>query len=195
MVADRYSTLQSRLIAAAHSNWILPVLLLVQVAETTFVPMPYEALFVALCAAARQRIWLFVLITTAGSAIAGSIMYALGASFAGPVAEWLGAQATLAELQAVIDERGASFILLGGTTPAPSYLINFAAGASAFPYIQFVLLFAASRFARFLILGAVVYFFGESIAAFWQRLPIWLRRMLWAVLITALVYWFVSGFV
>lgn len=195
MVSKTYSSFQDRLIAAAHSNWILPVLLLIQVAETTFVPMPYEALFIALCAAARQRIWLFVFITAAGSAIAGSIMYGLGASFAGPVAAWLGAEESLAELQAVIEERGASFILLGGTTPAPSYLINFAAGASAFPYVQFVALFAASRLARFLVLGAVVYFFGESIAAFWQRLPVWLRHTLWTVLIVGLVYWFVSGFV
>ncbi|MEO0883407.1 MAG: VTT domain-containing protein [Pseudomonadota bacterium] len=188
------STFQNRLISAADSFWVLPVLLVIEIIETTIFPLPYEALFVALCAVAKSRIWLFVLITGIGSAIAGSIMYGLGASFAEPVAAWFGAEATLAELTAVIQERGASFILLGGTTPAPSYLINLAAGAAGFSFWQFLSIFFFSRTLRFAVLGAVIYFFGDTIATYWNRLPIWLRRGFWIVLIAALIYWFVSGF-
>jgi len=188
------ATFQNRLISAADSFWVLPVLLVVEVIETTILPLPYEALFVALCAVAKNRIWLFVLITGLGSAIAGAIMYALGASFAEPVAAWFGVEAALDEVTEVIGERGASFILLGGTTPAPSYVINLAAGASGFPFWQFLSIFFFSRTLRFALLGAVIYFFGDTIATYWGQLPVWLRRTVWVLLISGLVYWFVSGF-
>lgn len=188
------SALQSRLVSAADSVWVLPVLLLIEVVETTILPLPYEALFVALCAVAKDRIWLFVLITGLGSAIAGAIMYGLGASFAEPVAAWFGVETALGEVTKVVEERGASFILLGGTTPAPSYLINLAAGASGFPFWQFLSIFFFSRTLRFAILGAIIYFCGDTIAVYWARLPIWLGRSLWLLLIAGLIYWFVSGF-
>ena len=188
-------TLVQRVEALAHSRWLLPVLLAIEIAETTFVPLPYEALFIALCAAARDRIVTFVAITMLGSAIGGSILYLLGVSFADTVAAMFGAEAALAELTAVFAERGASFILLGGTTPAPSYLINLAAGASSYPYLNFLLLFSVSRFIRFAILGLLIYYFGDEIAGFWKRLPKWLRVSLTVLIAAALVYWFVSGFV
>ena len=62
-------TLSDRLVALAHSRWLLPVLFLVQVAETTVLPLPYEAAFIALCLAARTRIWIFIAITVIGSAV------------------------------------------------------------------------------------------------------------------------------
>lgn len=121
-------------------------------------------------------------------------MYGLGASYAEPVAAWFGLQSSLDELTVVIQERGASFILLGGTTPAPSYLINLAAGAAGFPFWQFLSIFFLSRTLRFAILGAVIYVFGDTIAAYWQRLPRWFRRATWLLLISGLIYWFASGF-
>lgn len=190
-----FSKLQARLTASANSVWVIPVLLLIEVVETTILPLPYEALFIALCAVARNRIWLFVLVTAAGSALAGAIMYGLGATYAEPVASWLGAENTLADLTTIVQDRGASFILLGGTTPAPSYLINLAAGATGFPFWQFLTLFTISRLARFAVLGAVIYFYGETIATYWERLPRWLRWTISLALIVGITNWLISGFV
>ncbi|MDJ0920258.1 MAG: VTT domain-containing protein [Henriciella sp.] len=195
MSAAEPASLIQRVEALAHSRWLLPVLLVIEIAETTFVPLPYEALFIALCAAARDRIWVFVAVTMLGSAIGGSILYLLGMSFAESIAAMFGAEAALVELTAVFAERGASFIMLGGTTPAPSYLINLAAGASGYPYLAFLSLFSASRFIRFALLGLLIYYFGDEIAGFWKRLPKWLRWVLSLLIAAALVYWFVSGFV
>ena len=168
---------------------------MIEVVETTVLPLPYEALFIALCAVARNRIWLFVLVTAAGSGIAGTIMYALGATYAEPVAAGFGAEKSLAEVAEVVRERGASFILLGGTTPAPSYLINLAAGASGFPFWQFLSLFTISRLLRFALLGALIYFFGETIATCWDRQPKWLRWTISLALFGGITYWLISGFI
>ncbi|MHA7898655.1 MAG: YqaA family protein [Henriciella sp.] len=183
-----------RLVALAHSRWLLPVLLLVEIAETTILPLPYEAAFIALCLAARDRIWVFIAMTVLGSAIGGSIIYAIGAAYFDPIVARLGVEELAATYTDRFAERGASFIFLGGTTPAPSYLINLIAGATGYPYGEFLGIFSVSRFIRFAVLGGLLYLFGDQILNAWARAPKWLRRVLTIALIAALIYWFVSGF-
>ena len=186
--------LADRLVGLAHSRWLLPALLLVEIAETSILPLPYEAAFIALCLAARDRIWVFVAVTVLGSAIGGSIIYAIGAAYFDPVVARLGIEALAATYLDRFADRGASFIFLGGTTPAPSYLINLIAGATGYPYWEFLGIFSISRFLRFAILGALFFLFGAQITEAWTRLPRWLRRALTVILIGGLIYWFVSGF-
>jgi len=183
-----------RMVALAHSRWLLPVLLLVEVVETSVLPLPYEAAFIALCLAARDRIWLFVAISVLGSAIGGSIIYAIGATYFDPVIARLGVEELAATYTERFADRGASYIFLGGTTPAPSYLINLIAGATGYPYWEFLSIFSGSRFVRFAILGGLLFLFGTQIVSGWEGLPKGVKRVLWIVLIAGLVYWFVTGF-
>ena len=187
-------TLSDRLVALAHSRWLLPVLLLVQIAETSVVPLPYEAAFIALCLAARDRIWMFVAISVLGSAIGGSIIYAIGAAYFDLIIARLGVEELAATYTDRFAERGASFIFLGGTTPVPSYLINLIAGATGYPYGEFVSIFSISRFVRFAILGGLIFLFGEQLLSGWASLPRWLKRALTLLILVAVIYWFVSGF-
>ena len=186
-------TLTDRLVALAHSRWLLPVLLLVEIAETSILPLPYEAAFIALCLAARDRIWIFVAVTVLGSAIGGSIIYAVGAAYFDPVVSRLGVEALAATYAERFAERGTSFIFLGGTTSAPSYLINLIAGATGYPYWEFLGVFSFSRLVRFAILGGLLFLFGAQITSAWEKMPKGLKRALMVLLIAALVYWFVSG--
>ena len=187
-------TLVDRIVELAHSRWLLPLLLLVEVIETSVLPLPYEAAFIALCLAARDRIWLFVLVSVIGSAIGGSIVYAVGAAYFDPVISRLGVEELASTYSERFADRGASYIFLGGTTPAPSYLINLIAGASGYPYWEFLGIFSASRFVRFAIIGGLLFLFGTQIVSGWTRIPKGLKRTLWIILIAGLVYWFVSGF-
>ena len=187
-------TLVDRIVELAHSRWLLPLLLLVEVIETSVLPLPYEAAFIALCLAARDRIWLFVLVSVIGSAIGGSIVYAVGAAYFDPVISRLGVEELGSTYSERFADRGASYIFLGGTTPAPSYLINLIAGASGYPYWEFLGIFSASRFVRFAIIGGLLFLFGTQIVSGWTRIPKGLNRTLWIILIAGLVYWFVSGF-
>ena len=187
------ATLSDRLVALAQSRWLLPVLLLVQIAETSVLPLPYEAALIALCLAARERIWLFVAISVIGSAIGGSIIYAIGAAYFDPIIARLGVEELAATYTDRFAERGASFIFLGGTTPAPSYLINLIAGATGYPYGEFLSTFSASRFVRFALLGGLIFLFGEQILSAWAGLPRWLKRALTILIVAAIIYWFVSG--
>jgi len=187
-------TFADRMVALAHSRWLLPVLLLVVILETSFVPLPYEAAFIALCLAARARIAHFVAISVLGSAIGGSIIYALGAAYFDPIVARLGVEELAATYTDGFTDRGAIFIFLGGTTPAPSYLINLIAGATGYPYWEFLGIFSASRFVRFAVLGGLLFLFGTQITGAWARLPKGAKRLLSVLLIAGLIYWFVSGF-
>lgn len=182
-----------RIVAMAHSKWLLLVLVAVATVETTFLPMPYEAIFIALCLAARERIWLFILASVLGSAIGGSIVYWIGATYFETAVAWFGAGELVATYSERFAERGSTFIFLGGTTPAPSYIINLIAGASGFPYVEFVTIFSASRLLRFAVLGLLLFLFGDRLIAGWEALPKIVRRGLTVLLIGGLIYWFVSG--
>lgn len=182
-----------RLVALAHTSWLLPLLFVIEVVETSILPLPYEAAFIALCLAARDRIWLFVAVSVLGSAIGGSIVYAIGANYFDPVIARLGVEEIAATYTERFAERGASFIFLGGTTPAPSYVINLIAGATGYPFGEFLAIFSGSRFLRFGVLGGLLFVFGAQLTGGWSRMPKWLKRSLSAVIIAALIYWFVSG--
>lgn len=184
---------KSRLVAMARSPWLLPLLFLAQVAETTFFPYPYEAVFIALCLTARRRIWVYVVITALGSAVAGTIMYLLGANYADALAARVGAEELLADYMSRFAQQGASFVFLGGITPAPSYVINIAAGASGYSYPLFLAAFTVSRFLRFAILGGLLYVFGDDLGRMWEKLPKWVRRAGLILLLAAITYWFVSN--
>jgi membrane protein YqaA with SNARE-associated domain len=186
-------TLTARLVELAHSRWLPPILLLVEVVETSILPLPYEAAFIALCLAARDRIWLFVTVSVLGSAIGGSIIYAIGSVYFDPIIARLGVEEIAATYSERFAERGASFIFLGGTTPAPSYVINLIAGATGYPFGEFLGIFTVSRLVRFGILGGLLFIFGAQITGGWERLPLWLKRGLSGLIIIALIYWFVSG--
>ncbi|MEO1100914.1 MAG: VTT domain-containing protein [Pseudomonadota bacterium] len=183
----------ARFTALAHTPAIIPALLLLEILETSFVPLPYEAVFIAVCLAARDRIWLFTAITVLGSAIAGSILYAVGAGLAEPLAAQFGVEATVATYQDAFNERGGLLILLGGLTPVPSYAVNLAAGASSYPFWPFVGLFSLSRFIRFALLGLALYLFGDAITRGWERLPKWPRRIAVVALLIIVTWWALSG--
>lgn len=190
---DQRLSISDRFLSIARSPKLLPFLLLFAVFETTFIPLPYEAVFVALCLAARPLIGGLIFVSVLGSAIGGSIVYWIGATYFDDVVLRFGIVDLAATYSERFSERGASFIFLGGTTPAPSFVINLIAGAVGYPYWEFVGIFATSRLVRFGLLGLLLYVFGEQLISAWSRLPVWARRGLTVLLILGLVYWFASG--
>lgn len=182
-----------RFVGLAHSQWLLPALLIVETLETSILPLPYEAAFIALCLAARDRIWAIVAVSVLGSAIGGSIVYLIGAQYFDPVVTQMGARELAQTYLDRFNERGASFIFLGGTTPAPSYLINLVAGATGYPFWEFLSIFSFSRLVRFAILGGLLFLFGTQITGAWARLPKGVKRAFTIILVAAVAYWFVSG--
>ena len=186
-------TIVDRFEKAAHSKAVYPVLLFIEVLETTFVPIPYEAILIALVLAAPERVWHFVFISVLGSMIGGAILYAVGAGLAQPVATFFGIESKIAGYLAVFDERGGVLVFLAAITPVPGYIINIVAGASGYPMASFLTLVALGRFLRFALIGWLVAQYGEAIVDRWNRLP---RRVRWvglAVLLVGVTWWSLAG--
>lgn len=182
-------TLEARLVALANTRAIVPVLLLVEVLESTVLPLPYEAIFIALCLAAPHRVWLFLLVTMIGSVLAACMVYALGAGLAGPVAQYFDAEAAIATYSAAFEENGPALIFLGAFTPVPASMITLAAGASGYPFATFMALFIVGRFVRFAGIALLLHLFGDTITSYWQRLPPRLRRVLYIALVVTVIAW------
>lgn len=191
-MSDRNGIFIEKFASAAHSRAVIPVLFFLEVLETTILPVPYEAIFIALCLAAPQRIWLFVAITAAGSAVAGAILYALGAGFVEPVADYLEVGEAVGSYKATFDERGGGLIFLGGLTPVPSYLVNLVAGATGYPFTTFLALFFVSRLIRFAVLGLLIRLFGDAFLARWSKLPVVVRRAILIVFLVAVTWWSIA---
>ena len=108
--------------------------------------------------------------------LAAQLSTRLAARILIPSLTQLGLEEIAANYTARFAERGASFIFLGGTTPAPSYVINLIAGATGYPFGEFLGIFSASRLVRFGVLGGLLFVFGAQITGGWKRLPNWLKR-------------------
>lgn len=190
----RRPSLAERFVAAANTRGILAGIVLLEIVGTALVPFPYEALFVALCLAAPRRILAFTAASVIGSVIGGSIVYAVGAGLAGPVASWLDVSAQVAAYGPTFEARGGVLVFLGGFTPLPSYLVNLAAGATGYPFPAFVALFTASRIVRYGVLALGAHLLGEAILHRWAAMPAWLRATVAGVLVVLVGAWSLAPF-
>ena len=178
-----------RIARAARSPFIYPALLLIEILETTFVPIPYEAILIALVLAAPERLWQFVAVSVLGSVIGGLILYFVGAGMAEPVAAFVGVESEIATYRETFEQRGGALIFLAAVTPIPGYIVNIVAGASGYPVTAFLILIGVGRFLRFAVIGWLVARYGTVIVDRWMSLPRRLRWTLLAALLVAATWW------
>ena len=158
---------------AAEGKRALWVMAFVSFAESAALPLPVEAVSVPLMLASRRRIWLICLICTVTSVAGGALGYAIGFFLYETVGRWLidvyGMSAQFIGVQQAFDEIGWMVVIIGAITPLPYKLTAIACGLLAFNFPLFVVLSLAGRGARFLAIGAVLWWFGPPIRGFIDR--------------------------
>ena len=142
---------------------------LIAFAESSFFPIPPDALLVPMSVAQPKKAWTYALICTLGSVLGGILGYAIGALLFDSVGQWLinlyGYGEKMGALKTFYDEYGAWFILLKGLTPIPFKLVTIVSGVLHYNFPLFVLLCLVTRGARFFILALLMNKFGEPIKA------------------------------
>lgn len=151
-------------------------------AESSFFPIPPDALLVPMSVAAPRKAWTYALIATIASVLGGMLGYAIGALLFDTVGQWLirlyGYGDKMEALKAFYDQYGAWFILLKGLTPIPFKLVTIVSGVLHYDFGMFVLLATITRGARFFILAALMNRFGEPIKALLERYFGWFLGLL-----------------
>jgi membrane protein YqaA with SNARE-associated domain len=151
----------------------LAALGVVSFAESSFFPIPPDAMIIPMVLARPDRAWRIALVATVTSVVGGILGYAIGYYLFETLGQSLirlyGYQAQFEAFKRAYNEWGLWIILIKGMTPIPYKLVTIASGAAAFDFPIFVLASIATRGLRFFLVAALLRRFGEPIRDFVER--------------------------
>jgi membrane protein YqaA with SNARE-associated domain len=148
-------------------------------AESSFFPIPPDALLIALVLGARKKAFSFALNSTVASVLGALLGYAIG-SFV-----WWGAggefsnfalfffnnipgftETIFYKVQGLYEEWNFWIVFTAGFTPIPYKVFTISAGAFDVNLILFVLASIVSRAGRFFLVAGLIWKFGDPIKSF-----------------------------
>ena len=153
-----------------------PVLFVWAFAESSFFPLPPDALLIALVLGARSKALHFAGVTSIASVMGGIAGYLIGHYlwWSGPGVFSGTAQfffthvpgfsaAQFARVQELYDAWDFAVVFSAGFTPIPYKVITVSAGAFDISFAVFVLASAVSRSARFFLVAGLLWKFGPAV--------------------------------
>lgn len=145
----------------------------VSFAESSFFPVPPDALLVPMVLARRQAAWRLAFICTLASVLGALAGYAIGAflfeQVARPILAFYGYGGKFEEFAARYNEWGAWIVLIAGITPFPFKIITIASGATELNLVIFVAASILARGVRFYAVAGLLYWFGPPMRDFIER--------------------------
>jgi len=176
----------------AQHRYAIPFMGVVSFAESSFFPIPPDVMLVPMVLANRNKAFTIAMVCTVGSVLGGLLGYAIGYYFFETIGAWVvktyGLQSGLESFRHGFAAYGTWIILIKGLTPIPYKLVTIASGAAHFDLFTFVWASIVTRGARFFIVAALLWKYGEPIRAFIEQR---LTLVTWLFLI-ALVGGFVA---
>ena len=166
-------TLYDRLLMLAGSPRAELWLALVAFAESSFFPVPPDALLLPMVLARPQHAYRFAAICTAASVVGGMVGYLIGATLyeqvAAPLVRFYHYETGMQSFREGFAANGAWIILLKGLTPIPYKIVTITAGLAQFDFPTFVAASVITRGGRFFLVAALVRRFGAPIQAFIEK--------------------------
>jgi membrane protein YqaA with SNARE-associated domain len=158
------------LAASPRAEWWLAI---IAFAESSFFPVPPDALLIPMALARPRDAWRFAAICTVASVAGGALGYLIGYAvfdqFAKPVLDFYGYGDRFAAFQALYAQYGLWVILIKGLTPIPYKIVTIASGAAKFDFLVFMAASLVTRGARFFLLAALLRAFGAPVREFIER--------------------------
>ena len=177
-----------KLAAHPRAMWVLAA---VSFAESSFFPIPPDAMLVPMVLARRAQAWRIAALCTVASVTGGFFGYAIGyflyEIIGRPLVAFYGLEHEFEQYQTLFTEWGLWIILIKGMTPIPYKIITIASGVAKFDLTVFALASIVTRGVRFYLVAALLYFYGPPIREFIERYL--------TLVTTAFVVILVSGFV
>jgi membrane protein YqaA with SNARE-associated domain len=159
-----------KLAESRHAPWALGALAF---AESSFFPIPPDAILVPMSLARPNRALLYALICTIGSVAGGILGYAIGALLFQTIGQWLihlyGYGARVDEIKALYAQWGWAVILIKGVTPIPYKIVTITSGLLAYSLPLFILLSLVTRGARFFVVAALLHQFGDRLRGLLEK--------------------------
>ncbi len=160
-------------IALAGHRHAVPAMGAVSFLESSFFPIPPDVMLVPMVLANRAKAFRIALVCTVMSVLGGLLGYAIGYYLFETLGAWVvriyGLQSAQESFQAGFDRYGIWIILIKGLTPIPYKLVTIASGAAHFDLFTFVWASIVTRGARFFLIAALLWKFGEPVRAFIEK--------------------------
>jgi len=145
----------------------------IAVGESSFFPIPPDALLIPLALGRPRRAWRFAALCTVGSILGAMIGYLMGSALyetvGRPIVEFYGKSGLYAEIGDAYRRNLVIALGTAGFTPIPFKVFTIAAGGFHVPFIPFVLVTAVSRGMRFFLVAGLIRAFGDPIREFIDR--------------------------
>jgi len=166
----------------SDSKWGAFALFLLAFTEASFFPIPPDVLLIALCLGLRSKALKFALICSIGSALGAVFGYSIGyflwwntvgefsaiANFFIDIIPGFSSE-LFYDIKQKYDEWNFWIIFVSGFTPIPFKVFTISAGAFNINFNLFLLASIISRSARFILIGGLIWRFGEPIKDFIDR--------------------------
>lgn len=168
--------------------WALAI---VAFTESSFFPIPPDAMLIPMALARPDKGWRIAGVCTISSVLGGILGYAIGYFLYETVGQWLISvyhyENAFEQFRDSYARWGLWIILIKGLTPIPYKLVTIASGVAQFDFTVFLLASIVTRGARFFLVVALLRRFGAPIRDFIERYLTWVT--------TAFVVVVVGGFV
>ena len=149
---------------AAHEkapHWLAAVSFI----ESSFFPIPPDVMLAPMCLAKPHKAFQYALICTIASVLGALLGYAIGfflfETVGRAILDFYGLGDQFEAFKVNFNEQGWLIVLLAGFTPLPFKVITIAAGATAMPLYILVIASIIARSARFFLVGALLWKFGQ----------------------------------
>ena len=147
-------------------------LFLLALAESSFFPIPPDALLIALCLGVVKKSFRFALYAAVGSVLGGMIGYAIGFGLWEAVNGFFYSyipgftEEIFQKVMENFNSYGFWYVFSAGFTPIPYKVFTIASGVFKMNFPLFVLASTLSRSLRFFMVAALFWKFGPSIKKF-----------------------------
>ena len=166
----------------SDSKWGSAALFILSFTEASFFPIPPDILLIALCLGSRSNSFKFVFICSLGSAMGAVFGYGIGnllwwngqGEFSSIATFFFSAipgfsSELFYDIKLKYEEWNFWIVFVSGFTPIPFKVFTVSAGAFDINFNMFLIASLVSRTSRFLLLGALIWKFGEPIRYFIDR--------------------------
>jgi membrane protein YqaA with SNARE-associated domain len=165
-------------IAAAdkrYASWLLGG---VSFAESSFFPIPPDAMLIPMALARPDRAYRYAAVCTVASVLGGILGYAIGSLLYDSVGLWLirlyGYGDKVEAFRQAYATYGSWIILLKGATPIPYKIVTITSGFAGYNFFLFVLFSAITRGFRFFLVAFLLHRYGaQAREIIEKRLTFW----------------------
>tara|TARA_B100000575_G_C22934897_1_gene541557 strand:+ start:157 stop:741 length:585 start_codon:yes stop_codon:yes gene_type:complete len=143
---------------------------IVSFSESSFFPLPPDIVLIPMVIAKKTKAFFYALICTLSSVIGGILGYCIGLLLFNSIGilliNFYNLDDAINDFKNYYNIYGAWIVIIAGFTPLPFKVITIASGLFQLNLVVFIICSLLSRGARFYLVAALLYFYGEKIKNF-----------------------------